>query len=44
VARGTVITLSGGVLFESGKAELLPGAQDQLSRVATFLKNSPRPW
>jgi outer membrane protein OmpA-like peptidoglycan-associated protein len=43
VARGTVITLSGGVLFESGKAELLPGAQDQLSRVATFLKSSPRP-
>ena len=43
VARGTVITLSGGVLFESGKADLLPGAQDQLSRVAAFLKNSPRP-
>lgn len=43
VARGTVITLSGGVLFESGKAELLPGAQDQLSRVANFLKSSPRP-
>jgi outer membrane protein OmpA-like peptidoglycan-associated protein len=43
VARGTVITLSGAVLFESGKAELLPGAQDQLSRVATFLKSSPRP-
>jgi outer membrane protein OmpA-like peptidoglycan-associated protein len=43
VARGTVITLSGGVLFESGKAELLPGAQDRLSRVAAYLKNSPRP-
>ena len=43
VARGTVITLAGGVLFESGKAELLPGAQDQLSRVAAYLKNSPRP-
>ena len=43
VARGTVITLSGGVLFESGKAELLPGSQDRLSRVAAFLKNSPRP-
>jgi outer membrane protein OmpA-like peptidoglycan-associated protein len=42
-ARGTVITLSGGVLFESGKAELLPGAQDQLTRVAAYLKNSPRP-
>ena len=43
VARGTVITQSGGVLFESGKSELLPGAQDRLSRVAAFLKNSPRP-
>jgi outer membrane protein OmpA-like peptidoglycan-associated protein len=43
VARGTVITLSGGVLFETGKAELLPGAQDRLARVATFLKSSPRP-
>lgn len=43
VARGTVITLSGSVLFESGKAELLPGAQDQLARVAAYLKNSPRP-
>jgi outer membrane protein OmpA-like peptidoglycan-associated protein len=42
-ARGTVITLSGGVLFESGKAEILPGAQDQLGRVAAYLKNSPRP-
>jgi outer membrane protein OmpA-like peptidoglycan-associated protein len=42
-ARGTVITLSGGVLFETGKADLLPGAQDRLSRVATYLKNSPRP-
>ena len=42
VARGTVITLSGGVLFDSGKSELLPGAQDRLGRVATFLKSSPR--
>jgi len=43
MARGTVITLSGGVLFETGKADLLHGAQDQLSRVATYLKSSPRP-
>ena len=42
MARGTVITLSGGVLFETGKSELLPGAQDRLSRVADYLKNSPR--
>jgi hypothetical protein len=42
MARGTVITLSGGVLFDTGKAELLPGAQDRLGRVADYLKNSPR--
>ena len=38
-----MITLAGGVLFASGKAELLPEAQDRLSQVATFLKGSPRP-
>jgi outer membrane protein OmpA-like peptidoglycan-associated protein len=42
-ARGTVITLGGGVLFASGKAELLPEAQDRLSQVANFLKGSQRP-
>jgi outer membrane protein OmpA-like peptidoglycan-associated protein len=42
-ARGTVITLGGGVLFASGKAELLPEAQDRLAQVATFLKGSQRP-
>src|SRR5215813_12609410 len=42
MARGTVITLSGGVLFETGKSDLLPGAQDKLSHVADYLKNSPR--
>jgi len=42
-ARGTVITLSGGVLFKSGKADLLPEAQEHLSQVATFLKSSQRP-
>jgi outer membrane protein OmpA-like peptidoglycan-associated protein len=40
VSRGTVITLSGGVLFASGKSELLPGAQDKLNHVADFLKSS----
>jgi outer membrane protein OmpA-like peptidoglycan-associated protein len=35
--RGTVITLSGEVLFASGKAILLPGAQAKLSEVATAL-------
>ena len=43
VARGTVITLQGAVVFENGKAEILPGAQDQLTKVATYLKSSPRP-
>ena len=43
VSRGTVITLSGAVLFASGKADLLPGAQDKLNHVADFLKSSPRP-
>ena len=35
--RGTVITLSGEVLFTSGKAELLPSAQAKLDQVATAL-------
>lgn len=37
-ARGTVITLSGGVLFASGKWELLPIAQEKLTQVAQALK------
>lgn len=36
-SRGTVITLSGGVLFASGKAELLPAAQLKLNSVADAL-------
>jgi outer membrane protein OmpA-like peptidoglycan-associated protein len=35
--RGTVITLSGSVIFASGKAELLPGAQTKLDQVAIAL-------
>jgi len=35
--RGTVITLSGEVLFASGKAELLPQAQSKLDEVAKAL-------
>jgi len=38
-ARGTVITLSGNVLFASGKSALLPGAQQSLDQVAEALKN-----
>ncbi|HTM46023.1 MAG TPA: OmpA family protein [Polyangiaceae bacterium] len=36
-ARGTVVTLSGQVLFLSGKSELLPSARDQLQTVAKAL-------
>lgn len=38
-ARGMVITLSGQVLFVTGKAELLPAAQDQLTQVAAALQD-----
>lgn len=39
--RGMVITLSGSVLFTTGKADLLPIAQDKLAQVATVLQNQP---
>jgi outer membrane protein OmpA-like peptidoglycan-associated protein len=35
--RGMVITLSGGVLFESAKWQLLPGAEGKLDEVANAL-------
>jgi outer membrane protein OmpA-like peptidoglycan-associated protein len=38
-ARGMVITLSGQVLFVTGKSELLPAAQDQLTQVAKALQD-----
>jgi outer membrane protein OmpA-like peptidoglycan-associated protein len=38
-SRGTVITISGNVLFASGKTTLLPGAQDKLALVADALKD-----
>jgi outer membrane protein OmpA-like peptidoglycan-associated protein len=38
--RGTVITLSGSVLFASAKYELLPSAQDTLMNVANALAKS----
>ncbi|HZJ56117.1 MAG TPA: OmpA family protein [Myxococcaceae bacterium] len=40
--EGTVITLPGGQLFHQGRADLLPGGRDQLSRVAEFLKTASR--
>ncbi|HEX8705197.1 MAG TPA: OmpA family protein [Myxococcaceae bacterium] len=39
-ARGTVLTLSGSVLFTSGDSELLPSARNRLSEVADALKQS----
>jgi outer membrane protein OmpA-like peptidoglycan-associated protein len=39
-SRGTVITLSGEVLFESGKAELKPVATAKLAQVADALTTS----
>jgi len=37
--RGTVITIPGNVLFATGKATLLPGAQAKLNSVAEALKD-----
>jgi outer membrane protein OmpA-like peptidoglycan-associated protein len=39
-ARGTVITLPGGVLFASGKSTLLPSAEAKLTQVANALVTS----
>jgi len=38
--RGTVITLSGEVIFASGKSDLLPAARRKLDQVAEVLKQS----
>jgi len=40
--RGLVLTLSGSVLFATGKSELLPGAQKRLDDVVAALKEDPR--
>jgi outer membrane protein OmpA-like peptidoglycan-associated protein len=39
-SRGTVITLSGAVIFASGKSDLLPPAREKLNQVATALKQN----
>jgi outer membrane protein OmpA-like peptidoglycan-associated protein len=39
-ARGTVLTLSGSVLFISGQADLLPSARSRLSEVAQALQQT----
>ena len=40
--RGLVMTLSGSVLFATGKSELLPNAQRRLADVVSALKDDPR--
>jgi outer membrane protein OmpA-like peptidoglycan-associated protein len=40
--KGLVLTVSGSVLFASGKSELLPSARDRLREVATALKDDSR--
>lgn len=42
-SRGTVITLSGSVLFKSGKYDLMDGAKTKLSSVTEALQASERP-
>lgn len=39
--RGLVLTL-GDVLFETAKADLLPSAADNLSKIAAFLRENPK--
>jgi outer membrane protein OmpA-like peptidoglycan-associated protein len=41
-ARGIVITLSGGVLFETAKSTLMPSAQTKLDQVAAALIAGPQ--
>lgn len=40
-ARGLILTLTGGVLFQSGSAELMPDAQEKLDTVAQVLQQAP---
>lgn len=42
-ARGLVLTISGSVVFSSGKSTLLPTAQKRLDEVVAALKDDPRP-
>jgi OmpA-OmpF porin, OOP family len=39
--RGLVVTLSDDLLFDVDQAELKPGGQQQLARIADFLRNHP---
>jgi outer membrane protein OmpA-like peptidoglycan-associated protein len=42
-ARGLVLTITGGVLFATGKSELLPSARRALDDVVVALKTDARP-
>jgi outer membrane protein OmpA-like peptidoglycan-associated protein len=39
--RGTVLTLGGDVLFDTGRANLKPGAQRSIEQIASFLEQHP---
>jgi outer membrane protein OmpA-like peptidoglycan-associated protein len=41
--RGVVITLSGGVLFVTGKYDLMPIAKDKINQIASALKDQGYP-
>ncbi|HXH40461.1 MAG TPA: OmpA family protein, partial [Thermoanaerobaculia bacterium] len=39
--RGLIVTLSGGILFDTGKTSLKPGAKKTLTRIAKQLQSDP---
>ena len=39
--RGIIVTLSGGILFDTGKTKLKPGAKATLTRIAKQLQSDP---
>jgi outer membrane protein OmpA-like peptidoglycan-associated protein len=39
--RGLIVTLSGGILFDTGKTSLKPGAKSTLTRIAKQLQTDP---
>ena len=39
--RGLIVTLNGGILFDTGKTALKPGAKSTLSKIAKQLQTDP---
>ena len=39
--RGLIVTLNGGILFDTGKTALKPGAKSTLSKIAKELQSDP---